>query len=374
MTGPLHGIRVVELAGQGPGPFACMLLADLGAEVVAIERVGVQRYPEDAHGRGRRSVCVDLKDARGVEIALDLISDADVVVEGFRPGVTERLGLGPEVCLQRNPALVYGRITGWGQDGPLAQAAGHDIDYLAVSGVLHLIGTAGGAPVAPLNLLGDYGAGGMLLALGVTAALLEVRASGQGQVVDTAMVDGLAAMAAPFHAMSARGSWRDRGTNLLDGGAPYYGVYETADGRYLSVGAIERGFYEELIAVLGLEESDLGPRGDRALWPEQQRRFAAAFATRTRDDWVEIFAGRDACVAPVLDLAEARKHPHAAHRSMFTQVDGVPQQAPAPRFSRTALGSATRREEPGASTDELLVNAGRSAAEVAALRTAGVIA
>jgi alpha-methylacyl-CoA racemase len=374
VSGPLHGIRVLELVGQGPGPFACMLLADLGAEVVAIERVGVRRYPEDAHGRGRRSVCLDLKDPRGVEIALELVSDADVVVEGFRPGVTERLGLGPDECLRRNPALVYGRITGWGQDGPLARTAGHDIGYLAMSGVLDLIGEAGGRPVAPLNLLADYGAGGMLLALGVTAALLEVRFSGQGQVVDAAMVDGLSAMAAPFHAMSARGTWGDRGTNLLDGGAPYYGVYETADGRHLSVGAIERGFYDELLDVLGLEESDLGPRDDRLLWPEQQRRFAAAFAARTRDDWVEVFAGRDACVAPVLDLAESRMHPHSVHRSMFTQVDGVPQQAPAPRFSKTVLASATRREEPGASTDELLVKAGRSAAEVAALRSAGVVA
>ena len=374
MTGPLDGIRVVELAGQGPGPFACMLLADLGAEVVAIERVGVRRYAEDAHGRGRRSVCLDLKDARGVELALDLISDADVLVEGFRPGVTERLGLGPEVCLARNPALVYGRMTGWGQDGPLAQAAGHDIGYLSMSGVLHLIGPAGGAPVPPLNLVADYGAGGMLLALGITAALLEARTSAKGQVVDAAMIDGLAAMAAPFHAMAARGAWGDRGTNLLDGGAPYYRVYETSDGRHVSVGAIEQAFYDELLAVLGLDNAELGQREDRLLWPDQRRRFSAVFASRTRDEWVEAFAGRDACVAPVLDLAEARLHPHARHRSMFAESDGVPQQAPAPRFSRTALGSAARREEPGASTDELLVRAGRSAEDVATLRAAGVVA
>lgn len=373
MTGPLHGIRVVELAGQGPGPFACMLLADLGAEVVSVERIGARRHPEDAHSRGRSSICVDLKDPRGVELVLDLVAESDAMVEGFRPGVVERMGLGPEECHRRNAALVYGRMTGWGQDGPLAQVAGHDINYLAVSGVLDLVGAAGGGPVPPLNLVGDYGAGGMLLAFGLTAALLDARSSGRGTVVDAAMVDGLAALAAPFHAMSARGGWTARGTNLLDGGAPYYGVYGTADGRYVSVGAIEQAFYDELLAVMGLDRAELGPREDRSRWADQRRRFAEVFAARTREEWVAAFDGHDACFAPVLTLAEAREHPHARSRAMFADRDGVPQPAPAPRFGESALPVPPGRQDPGASTNEVL-RRWRAGADIAELRAAGVVA
>lgn len=374
MTGPLHGIRVIELAGQGPGPFACMLLADLGADVVSVERVGVRRHPEDAHGRGRRSVCVDLKDPRGVELVLDLVAEADALVEGFRPGVTERMGLGPKECQDRNPALVYGRMTGWGQEGPLAQVAGHDINYLAISGVLDLVGPAGGAPVPPLNLVADYGAGGMLLAFGLTAALLDARSTGCGRVVDAAMVDGLAALAAPFHALADRGDWGPRGTNLLDGGAPYYGVYETADGKHVSVGAIEQGFYDQLLVVLGLDQDELGPRADRSRWPDQRRRFAEVFASRTRAEWVVAFDGHDACFAPVLSLAEAREHPHARDRGMFAVNGGMTQQAPAPRFGGTTLPLPPGRQQPGHATDDVLRGGWLTDEEIAELRAAGVVA
>lgn len=373
MTGPLRGIRVVELAGQGPGPFACMLLADLGAEVVTVERIGAPRHPEDAHSRGRSSICVDLKDPRGVRLVLDLVAEADALVEGFRPGVVERMGLGPKECHDRNPALVYGRMTGWGQDGPLAQVAGHDINYLAVSGVLDLVGAAGHGPVPPLNLVGDYGAGGMLLAFGLTAALLHARSSGRGTVVDAAMVDGLAALAAPFHAMAARGAWGVRGTNLLDGGAPYYTVYGTADGRHVSIGAIEQVFYNELLAVLDLDPAELGPREDRSRWAHQRRRLAEVFSRHTRDEWVAAFDGHDACFAPVLTLAEAREHPHARSRAMFTDRDGVPQPAPTPRFGAAALPVPASRQAPGASTDDVLRRR-LTGAEVADLRAAGVVA
>ena len=375
MSGPLHGVRVVELAAQGPAPFTCMLLADLGAEVVSIDRVGARRHAEDAHGRGRRSVCVNLKDERGVEVALDLIADADVLVEGFRPGVTERLGLGPEDCRARNSRLVYARMTGWGQEGPLAQVAGHDIDYLALSGALNMIGPRGGDPVPPLNLLADYGAGGMLLALGVTAALLEVRRTGAGQVVDAAMIDGLAAMLAPFHAYSENGGWqRERGTNLLDGGAPFYGVYATRDGRHIAVGAIEAPFYEELLDVLGLAPEELGAQMDRSRWPEARRRLQEVFVTRTRGEWATAFAGREACVTPVLDLEEARGHPHALARGAYADIGGVLHPAPAPRFSGTPLSRPAPREPLGASTDTLLVAAGHRPDAIAALREEGVVA
>jgi alpha-methylacyl-CoA racemase len=377
-SGPLRGVRVVELAGQGPGPFACMLLADLGAEVVRIERVGRAPGPAqrrlDVHARGRRSIAVDLKDPRGVELVLDLVGGADVVVEGYRPGVVERLGLGPDLCLARNPRLVYGRMTGWGQDGPLAARAGHDINYLALTGALHAIGPADGAPAVPLNLVADYGGGGAFLALGVTAAVLEARTSGHGQVVDAAMIDGVAAMAAPFYAMVATGAWHDRrGANILDSGAHFYGVYRTADERWVAVGAIEPAFYEALLALLGLDPSDLPAQFDRRAWAEVRARLADIFATRDRDAWVAHFADHDACLTPVLSLGEAPLHPHARARAMFEDVDGVPQPRPAPRFSRTALAGARPVEPVGASTDELLRRLGRSDDEIATLRTAGVV-
>jgi alpha-methylacyl-CoA racemase len=338
-TGPLAGLRVVELAGIGPGPFAAMLLADLGADVLRIDRPGARPLagaPEhDLLNRGRRSVAVDLKDPAGATLVLDLVERADVLLEGFRPGVTERLGLGPEHCLARNPRLVYGRMTGWGQEGPLASTAGHDVGYIAITGALHAIGRRGGPPQIPLNLVGDFGGGGMYLVVGVLAALLEARGSGRGQVVDAAIVDGTAHLATMIVGMLGGGVWRDtRGANLLDSGAPWYDVYETADGRHLAVGALEPQFYAELIDRLGLT----GVAPDRAgADPEVLRGLLAdTIRRRTRDEWAEVFAGSDACVAPVLSFAEAAAHPHLAARQTYVERDGVVQPAPAPRFSRTA--------------------------------------
>ena len=334
VTGPLAGVRVVELAAQGPAPFGCMLLADLGAEVITVERVGAPSAPVDAHSRGRVPIALNLKDRRAVEVVLQLVARADAFVEGFRPGVVERLGLGPVECLAANPRLVYARMTGWGQTGPLALSAGHDINYLAVSGALHAIGSAGGPPVPPLNLLGDYGAGGFPLALGIVSGVLAARSSGAGQVLDVAMVDALAAVLAPLHAMSARGAWSgERGTNILDGGAPFYGVYPTKDGRWVAVGAIERPFYEALLRGLGIEPGELGERLDRAAWAQARQRLAEVFLTRSRDEWVAHFEGQDVCLSPVLDLAEAAAHPHAVSRDTLRTVDGVPHQAAVPRFS-----------------------------------------
>jgi alpha-methylacyl-CoA racemase len=352
-----------------------MLLADLGAEVITVERVGARRHADDAHARGRRSIALNLKDKRATDLVLDLVAESHALVEGFRPGVAERLGLGPAECLERNTGLVYGRVTGWGQDGPLASSAGHDINYLAVSGALDAIGERGRPPVAPLNLLGDYGAAGMLLALGLVAALLESRASGQGQVVDAAMVDGLAAMLAPFHAAAALGTWRlERGSNLLDGAAHFYGVYRTKDDRYLAVGAIEPGFYEELIRLLDVDPGMLGPQLDKAGWDAARERLAEVIATRNRSEWVKHFDGHDACVSPVLDLEEARRHPHALSRAMFSDRAGVPHPAPAPRFSRSTLDWPRDPEAAGSSTDEVLAGLGLSAELVIQLRAAGVVA
>jgi alpha-methylacyl-CoA racemase len=335
--GPLQGVRVVELAGIGPGPFCAMLLADLGAEVLAMDRPGAGQdgWPV-LFARGRRRVGVDLKHPDGPGVVLDLVAGADALVEGFRPGVAERLGVGPDECLRRNPRLVYGRVTGWGQEGPLAGSAGHDIDYIALAGALHPIGPAGGPPVPPLNLLGDFGGGGMLLALGVVAALLEAARSGRGQVVDAAMVDGAALLTTQLHELLAAGLWTDRrGANLLDGAAPFYAVYETADGRHLAVGALEPRFYAELLVRVGLAADDLPPQLDRAGWPLLRERLAAVFLTRTRDEWCALLEGTDACVAPVLSLLEAPIHPHNRARATFVEVAGRPQPAPAPRFSRT---------------------------------------
>jgi alpha-methylacyl-CoA racemase len=341
-TGPLAGLRVIEVAGIGPAPFCAMLLADLGADVVRIERASGQtdglqverRF--DVMNRGRRGVALDLKDPADVAQALELIDAADVLIEGFRPGTMERLGLGPDVCLVRNPRLVYGRMTGWGQTGPLAHAAGHDINYIALSGVLHANGRAGAPPVAPLNLVGDLGGGGLLLAYGLLAAVLERVASGRGQVVDASMVEGSALLMTLFYGLHAAGDWRDaHGTNLLDSAAHFYDVYETADAKFVSVGAVEARFYVELMSALGLSADDARQRFERSTWAQRKAEVAAAFRTRTRAEWCAALEGTDACFAPVLGLAEAPHHPHNVARGTFVDIGGIVQPAPAPRFSRT---------------------------------------
>jgi alpha-methylacyl-CoA racemase len=338
MAGPLTGLRVVELAGLGPAPHAAMVLGDLGADVVRVERPDDQGAgSNDQALRSRRRTVADLKSAEDRDAVLGLVERADVLLEGFRPGVAERLGLGPEPCLARNPALVYGRMTGWGQDGPLAAQAGHDINYLSVTGALHAIGRAGERPVPPLNLVGDFGGGSMLLVTGVLAALWERSRSGRGQVVDAAMVDGVGVLLHMAWSLRGLGAWSDeRGANLLDGGAPFYDTYECADGRYVAVGAIEGRFYEHLLDGLGLSREDVPDRRDRATWPALRALFARAFAAKPRDEWARIFAGTDACVTPVLRFDEVAGHPHAAARGAIIDVDGVAQAAPAPRFSRTA--------------------------------------
>ncbi|MQA16048.1 MAG: CoA transferase [Pseudonocardiaceae bacterium] len=334
-SGPLHGVRVVELGGIGPGPFAGMMFADLGAEVVRIDRPGNDGPRLAALERGRRSVVLDLRRPEGVAAALQLTDRADVLIEGFRPGVTERLGLGPEDCWQRNPKLVYGRMTGWGQEGPWAQTAGHDIAYIAVTGTLHAIGRADGPPQVPLNVVGDFGGGGMYLVAGVLAALLEANRSGRGQVVDAAIVDGAASLMTAMYGMFGSGAWRDeRGRNLLDTGTPFYDVYETADGGHMAVGALEPKFYAEFVSLLGLDPED-ADRDDPTGWPALRERIAAAFKSRTRDEWAAVFDGSDACVAPVLSMTEAPSHPQVAARGTFAEVDGTTVPVPAPRFSRT---------------------------------------
>ncbi|GAA3462069.1 CaiB/BaiF CoA-transferase family protein [Saccharothrix longispora] len=374
MPGPLEGLKVVELAGLAPAPFGCMVLADLGASVVRVDRVGgAPAVPGDVLGRGRRSIGVDVRRPEGAELVLRLVAESDVLVEGFRPGVTERLGIGPAQCLARNPRLVYGRMTGWGQSGPLADRAGHDINYIAVAGALEPIGRAGQPPTVPLNLVGDFGGGGLLLALGLLAALYERERSGRGQVVDAAMVDGAALLTTFLHGMSSVGAWSGgRGGNLLDGGAPFYDVYEAADGRYVSVGALEDKFYAELVTLLDL--ADAPDRRDPAHWPELRARIAAAIATRTRDEWAALAEGTDACLAPVLAPGEAPAYGHNAERATFVEVGGVPQPAPAPRFDRTPAGEPTAPPTAGADTDEVLAGLGLTGDEVAALRSAGVVA
>ena len=374
--GPLQGVRVIEIASLAPAPFGCMILSDLGADVLRVDRLAGGAGPAAAGGpleRGRRSIRLDLKHPDGADILLRLTEQADVLVEGFRPGVAERLGFGPEACARRNPRLVYARMTGWGQDGPLAATAGHDIDYLAVAGSLHPIGRAGERPVPPLNLVGDFGGGGMLLAVGVLAALLERERSGRGQVVDAAMVDGSALLATFIHGLRAAGAWQDeRGTNLLDGGAPFYDTYQTADGRHMAVGALEPKFYAELLDRLGLTGADLPAQLDRAGWPLLRRRLAEAFAARTQAEWTAAFEDSDACVAPVLALGEAPGHPHNRARGTFTEVGGVMQPAPAPRFSRTPAPDPAPPAEPGAATDEVLADLGLTEAEIEALRERGI--
>jgi len=336
-NGPLSGLRIVEFAGIGPAPFAAMLLADMGADVVRIVRPGAPALDKrDLVERGRRVVSIDLKNAEGRESALLLLERAEVLLEGFRPGVMERLGLGPEPALARNPRLIYGRMTGWGQTGPLATAAGHDIDYIALTGALHAIGEAGRGPIPPLNLLGDFGGGSLYLIVGVLAALLEARHSGRGQVVDAAIVDSAASLLTFIYAAVARGAWRDeRGANLLDGGAPFYTTYRCADGEYIAVGALEPQFHEVLIARLGLDEDAFKDRLNPQSWPRLRQLLQQTFSQRTRLEWRDLLEGTDACFAPVLGLEEAAAHPHMVARKVFEAVDGVPCPAPAPRFSRT---------------------------------------
>ena len=380
--GPLHGITVLEIAGIGPGPFCAMLLADMGADVIRVDRAGQvmggdpETPPADVLNRGRRSIGVDLKNPDGVETVLSLVERADVLMEGFRPGVAERLGIGPDDCLARNPKLVYGRMTGWGQDGPYAQAAGHDINYIALAGALEPIGRAGQAPVPPLNLVGDFGGGGMFLAFGIVCALLEAQRSGEGQVVDAAMVDGAAVLTTMFHAFRAMGIWNDeRGTNLLDTGAHFYDVYETSDGRYVSIGSIEPQFYAELLELSGLgAEDDLPHQHDRSQWPDMKERVAAIFRTRTRDEWCEIMEHTDVCFAPVLGLDEAPQHPHNVERGTFVERNGVTQPAPAPRFSRTVPEIQRPPAHAGQHTDEVLQSFGIDADRIAKLREAGAVA
>lgn len=380
-SGPLAGIRVVELASIGPGPFCAMVLADMGADVVRVDRAGTvgggdpSSPPLTIFNRGRRSVGVDLKHPEGVETVLRLVEEADALVEGFRPGVTERLGLGPDTCLARNPRMVYGRMTGWGQDGPYASAAGHDINYIALAGALEPIGRRGEAPVPPLNLVGDFGGGGMLLALGVCAALVEAGRSGRGQVVDAAMVDGAALLTTMVHAFRAMGMWSDeRGTNLLDTGAHFYDVYETADGGYVSIGSIESQFYAELLERAGLaDDPDFAAQMDRSRWPSLKERLAAVFRTKTREEWCALMEHTDVCFAPVLSMAEAPEHPHNRARGTFTSVAGVVQPAPAPRFSRTPAAIQRPPAHAGQHTDEALSDWGFDAEELVKLRDAGAI-
>ncbi|GCB44219.1 CaiB/BaiF CoA-transferase family protein [Streptomyces sp. NL15-2K] len=355
--GPLTGVRVVELAGIGPGPFAAMLLADLGADVVRVDRPGgsgLAIAPEyDVTNRNKRSVLVDLKSPDGPARVLDLAARADILVEGYRPGVAERLGVGPEDCHARNPKLVYGRMTGWGQDGPLAHRAGHDIAYIALTGTLGMIGRPDEPPAVPANLVGDYAGGSLYLVVGVLAALHHARATGTGQVVDAAIVDGASHLAAMIHGMLAAGGWQDRrGANLLDGGCPYYGTYETADGKYMAVGALEPQFYDEFLDLLGIPEH-AGARKDLARWDALRDAVAARFKSRTRDEWSAVFEGSDACVAPVLSLREAPHHPHLAARGTFTEHAGITQPAPAPRFSATPTAVRGGPARPGADTADV---------------------
>jgi alpha-methylacyl-CoA racemase len=376
--GPLQGVRVVEVASLAPAPFGCMVLADLGADVLRVDRpdrTGRQALPPtDPLQRSRRSIRLDLKNPAGAEVLLRLADQADVLVEAFRPGVAERLGFGPDVCAARNPRLVYARMTGWGQDGPLASTAGHDIDYIAVAGTLEPIGRAGERPVPPLNLVGDFGGGGMLLAVGVLAALLERERSGEGQVVDAAMVDGAALLASFLYGLRAAGAWQDgRGTNVLDGGAPFYDTYPTGDGKYMAVGALEPKFYAELLDRLGLASAGLPSQYDRSGWPALRAAIGEAFAGRSQAEWVVAFEDSDACVSPVVSPADAPTHPHNAARGTFVDVGGVTQPGPAPRFSRSGRVTPQPPPRPGSHTADVLAELGYTASQVSDLRDRGAV-
>jgi len=379
--GPLSGLTIIELAGIGPGPFCAMMLADMGAEVIRVDRAGSvsggdpNNPPKDALLRGRRSIGVDLKSPEGVEVVLKMVEQADALIEGFRPGVAERLGLGPQQCAARNPKLVYGRMTGWGQDGPYANAAGHDINYIALSGTLHAIGRSGQAPVPPLNLVGDFGGGGMYLAFGVMCAIWEAQTSGQGQVVDASMVDGAASLANMVWSLKAAGHWAsERGTNMLDTGAHFYDVYECADGEYVSIGSIEPQFYSLLLGLSGLgEDPNLPHQHDRAHWPTMKMRVAEVFKTKTRDEWCELMEHTDVCFAPVLSLDEATQHPHNVERGTFIEKYGMTQAAPAPRFSRTEPQIQRPAPHPGQHTNELLSKFGFTDDDIATLKQQNAI-
>jgi alpha-methylacyl-CoA racemase len=373
MGGPLTGIRIVEFQGIGPGPFAAMLLSDMGADVIRIDRKG-GRTPHKAEitYRGRPAVALDLKKPEAVEAALKLIEKSDALIEGFRPGVMERLGLGPDVCLKRNPKLVFGRMTGWGQTGPLSEAAGHDINYIAISGALHAIGNAGGKPVPPLNLVGDFGGGALYLALGLVSALLEASRSGKGQVVDAAMTDGAASLMAMFYGMSAGGMWQDtRGVNMLDSGTHFYDTYETSDRKWISLGSIEPQFYREMLQKTGITDPAFEVQMDRTAWPALKEKLAAVIKTKTRDEWDAIMLGSDVCYAPVLSLVEAPRHPHNVARKTFIEIDGITQPAPAPRFSRTE--ASIKGPPEGADNRTVLAKWGFSADDIRALESAGAI-
>lgn len=381
MPGPLADVRVVEIGSIGPGPFCAMVLADLGADVLRVDRAvgGGLVGPSDDHAtellnRGRRSIAVDLKHPDGPEVVLQLVEEADALIEGFRPGVTERLGIGPDQCLSRNPRLIYGRMTGYGQEGPMAQAVGHDLNYIAQAGVLGLIGRRGQPPTPPLSLVGDFGGGGLILALGILAALVERQRSDRGQVIDAAMVDGAALLATAFYGYVQTGTWSsERGTNVVDSGAPYYDAYETADGRWLSVAAMEPHFYAALLRVLGLDTEDLPPQNDRSGWPLLRERFAAVIRTRTRAEWCAAAAGIEACIAPVLSIEEAGDDPHLSARETLVRRDGILQPAPAPRFSRTPATLSRQPPLPGEHTAEALADWGFSPQRINELRTCGAV-
>jgi alpha-methylacyl-CoA racemase len=379
--GPLTGVRVVEFAAIGPAPFCCMLLADLGADVIRIDRkepadLGLSVDPRlNLLNRSRRSIVVDLKSERGKDVVKRLISGADVLVEGFRPGAAERLGFGPDDCFTVNPRLVYGRMTGWGQEGPLAHSAAHDINFAALAGALHTIGPNGGPPVPPLNLVADFGGGALYLAFGIVSALVERARSGRGQVVDAAMVDGVASLMTSVYGALARGAWNNaRGSNILDGGAPWYSTYRTRDGKYVSIGPVESRFYRELLVRLGIDPATVPAQHDRAGWPRLRATLERAFAERTRDEWCAVLEGSDCCFAPVLDPTEAPEHPHLKARGTFVEAFGILQPAPAPRFSRTpgSIGAAPAR--PGQHTVEVLLDWGFPRSEVTELEQSGTIA
>lgn len=379
-SGPLAGIKVLEVAGIGPGPFCGMMLADMGAEIVRIDRADRVRGgdpakpPADVLARGRRSLALDLKQADGVDVLLRLVDQADVIIEGFRPGVMERLGLGPEICLERNPRLIYGRMTGWGQEGPMAHAAGHDINYIALAGALEPLGRRGEKPTAPLNLVGDFGGGGMLLAFGIASALVERAASGKGQVVDAAMVDGAATLMGMFHSMAAIGVWtEERGTNLLDTGAHFYDTFETSDGKYISIGSIEPQFYAELIEKLGLAGEELPAQMDKSTWDGLKTRFEGIFKSKTRDEWCEIMEGSDVCFAPVLAMSEVADHPHIKHRKTFVESNGMTQPAPSPRFSRTIPELGLPAAHAGQHSEAVLESYGFASDEIARLKDAKAV-
>ena len=373
--GPLTGIKVIELAGIGPGPFCGMMLADMGAEVIRVDRTGGRSSRgRDVLTRGRKSIAVDLKSESGKEVILKLCESSHALFEGFRPGVTERLGLGPEDCMARNPKLVYGRMTGWGQEGPMSQAAGHDINYISLAGALHAIGPKGGKPVPPLNLVGDFGGGGMVLAFGLVCAILEAQNSNKGQVVDTAMVDGTAILMAMFFSMAASGVMtHDRGSNMLDGGAHFYDTYETSDGKFISIGSIEPQFYALLLEKAGLDPDEFSAQMDQSRWPEYKDKMTRVFKSKTRDEWCEIMEGSDVCFAPVLSLEEVADHPHNQARNAFIELDNVLQPAPAPRFSRTEVGLSHGPRIAGEDTAAVLADAGYDESEIESLVASGAV-